>query len=176
MPELKEIVINTSPLIAIVAALSDLEILRSLYKNVFVTHEVSQEILTGGCEGFAVEAFEKAAWLNKLSNPLEISPYLKNSLDHGEASVIQLALNKKIQTVCIDETMGRRIAKLSGLTVTGSIGVLLRAKKEGLVERESCPLCVATGRRKPEGMIEQMGYSRRKPEMEELTLQLQSMR
>lgn len=132
MPELKEIVINTSPLIAMVAALGDLEILRALYKNVFVTYEISQEILVGGREGFAVEAFEKAAWLNKLSAPLEISPYLKNSLDRGEASVIQLALNQNIQTVCIDETMGRRIAKLSGLAVTGSIGILLRAKKEGM--------------------------------------------
>ncbi len=132
MPEPKEIVINTSPVIAIVAALGDLEILRSLYKHVFVTNEVSQEILAGGREGFAVEVFEKAAWLKKLPTPLEISPYLKNSLDRGEASVIQLALNQKIQTVCIDETVGRRIAKLSGLTVTGSIGILLRAKKEGM--------------------------------------------
>ena len=132
MPESKEIVINTSPLIAIVAATGGLEILRSLYQNVFVTCEVGQEILTGGPEGFAVKAFEKATWLKKLSSPLEISAYLRNSLDRGEASVIQLALNQKIQTVCIDETVGRRIAKLSDLTVTGSIGILLRAKKEGM--------------------------------------------
>lgn len=52
-------------------------------------------------------------------------------MDLGEASVIQLALNKSIQTVCIDETVGRRIARLSGLTLTGSIGILLRAKQEG---------------------------------------------
>ena len=132
MREPREIVVNTSPLLAIFAALGDLEILRSLYQRVFVTYEVGQEILAGGHEGFAVEAFEKATWFKKLSNPLQISPYLENSLDRGEASVIQLALDKKIQTVCIDETVGRRIAKLSGLMVTGSIGLLLRAKKEGI--------------------------------------------
>lgn len=54
-----------------------------------------------------------------------------NSLDIGEASVIQLALDKSIQTVCIDEAVGRRIARLNGLSLTGSIGILLRAKKEG---------------------------------------------
>ncbi len=48
-----------------------------------------------------------------------------------KASVIQLALNKNISTVCIDEAVGRRIARLSGLSVTGSIGILLRAKREG---------------------------------------------
>ena len=36
-----------------------------------------------------------------------------------------------INTVCIDEAMGRRIARLNGLQVTGSIGVLIRAKRAG---------------------------------------------
>jgi predicted nucleic acid-binding protein len=51
-------------------------------------------------------------------------------LDCGEAAVIQLALNEGIQTVCIDEVQGRRIARLSNLSLTGSIGILIRAKKE----------------------------------------------
>lgn len=33
--------------------------------------------------------------------------------------------------VCIDEAVGRRVARLSGLTLTGSIGVLLKAQKLG---------------------------------------------
>ncbi|MGK7919445.1 MAG: DUF3368 domain-containing protein [Trichodesmium sp.] len=33
--------------------------------------------------------------------------------------------------MCIDESVGRRIARLNNLSVTGSIGILLRAKKEG---------------------------------------------
>ena len=49
----------------------------------------------------------------------------------GEASVIQLALDENIHTVCIDESMGRRIARLNGLKLTGSIGVLIRAKQDG---------------------------------------------
>jgi predicted nucleic acid-binding protein len=42
-----------------------------------------------------------------------------------------LALNRNIQTVCIDEAVGRRVARLSGLSLTGSIGILLRAKQKG---------------------------------------------
>ena len=56
---------------------------------------------------------------------------MRNALDLGEASVIQLALDENIQTVCIDESMGRRIARLNGLRLTGSIGVLIRAKQNG---------------------------------------------
>ena len=44
---------------------------------------------------------------------------------------IQSAINEGIQTVCIDDTVGRRIARLSGLKLTGSLGILLKAKREG---------------------------------------------
>jgi len=132
MPETERIVIDTAPLISLVAALGDLKVLQSLYSQVLVPFEVCQEILAGGSSGFAVAEFEAAVWLQKWSYPLKISPSLLiSSLDRGEASVIQLAINEKVQTVCIDETVGRRVAKSNDLLVTGSIAILLRAKKEG---------------------------------------------
>jgi predicted nucleic acid-binding protein len=131
MPKTESIVINTTPLIAIVAALGDLTILPSLYTQVLVPFEVCQEILAGGYSRFAVAEFEIASWLQKQQTPLNISPLLLNSLDRGEAAVIQLAMNKNIPIVCIDEVAGRRVARLSGLSLTGSIGILLRAKREG---------------------------------------------
>lgn len=131
MPNPSPIVINTSPLIALVAGLGDLKILQSLYTNVFVPFEVCQEIIQGGKTGFGLAEFQSATWLKKESSPSLINPFLLNSLDIGEASVIQLALNQSIQTVCIDEAVGRRIARLNNLSVTGSIGILLRAKQEG---------------------------------------------
>ncbi|NEP90721.1 MAG: DUF3368 domain-containing protein [Okeania sp. SIO2C2] len=131
MPNPQKIVINTSPLIALIAAVNDLTILQSLYSEVHVPLEVCQEILAGGTNNFAVAEFQADTWLQKSSSILNISPLLLNSLDRGEASVIQLALNENIETVCIDEIVGRRIARLSGLSVTGSIGILLRAKQKG---------------------------------------------
>ncbi len=132
MPDTNLIVINTAPLISIIAAVGDLRILQSLYTQVLVPFEVCQEILAGGASGFAVSEFEDADWLQKSQRPLNnISPFLLNSLDLGEASVIQLALNEHIQTVCIDESAGRRVARLSGLSITGTIGILLRIHQEG---------------------------------------------
>lgn len=131
MPKADRIVINTSPLITLVAALGDLTVLRSLYTEVLVPLEVAQEITAGGRDRFAVAEFEAANWLLKQDNYLNISPFLLNSLDLGEAAVIQLALESNIQTVCIDEAVGRRIARLNNLSLTGSIGILLRAKDSG---------------------------------------------
>jgi len=131
MPEPGQIVINTGPLIALVAALGDLKVLESLYRQVLVPYEVCQEILAGGRTGFAVPQFEKAFWLKKYSSPIQITPFLVNSVGVGEAGVIQLAMNENIKTVCIDEMVGRRLARLNGLSVTGSIGILLRAQEKG---------------------------------------------
>lgn len=131
MPESESLVINTGPLLALTAAYGDLSLLGSLYKRVLVPFEVCREIESGGTTAFGVKTFQHADFLEKQSRPLDIFHFLKNSLDLGEASVIQLALNEKIQLVCIDEAVGRRVARLSNLSLTGSIGVLIRARKTG---------------------------------------------
>jgi predicted nucleic acid-binding protein len=130
MHETHEIVINTSPLIALVAALGDLRVLQ-MYRRVLVPFEVGEELIAGGAAQFAAAEFVAAHWLHKRSEPLNIAAVLLNTLDKGEASVIQLAIDERLQTVVIDESAGRRLARLHGLAVTGSIGILLRAKSEG---------------------------------------------
>ena len=131
MPKTDKIVINTGPILALIAGLGDLNLLNSLYKRVVVPFEVCKEVMAGGLTGFGVREFNDADFLIKLDKPTTIQPYLQNSLDLGECSVIQIALNEKIQTVCIDEAVGRRIARLNGLTLTGSLGIMIRGKKEG---------------------------------------------
>ncbi|KIH75707.1 hypothetical protein SAMN05660860_03113 [Geoalkalibacter ferrihydriticus] len=130
MHETDELVINTGPLIALVAAFDNLQVLKKLYRRVVVPYEVRREILAAGKDGFAVAQFSTTTWLENLDTPRQINPHLINTLDRGEASVIQAAIDLKIQTVCIDEAVGRRIARLNGLKLTGSLGILVRAKKE----------------------------------------------
>jgi len=133
MPETTRIVINTGPILALIAGLGDLSILNKLYEQVLVPAEVCDEILAGGKSGFGIQQFNKASWLKKRNIKQIIPHFLSNTLDLGEASVIQLALSEKIDIVCIDETVGRRIARLNGLKLTGSIGILIRAQKSGLI-------------------------------------------
>jgi predicted nucleic acid-binding protein len=131
MPESRELVINTGPLLALIAGTGDLSLLGQLYKRVLVPFEVCQEIGAGGDFGFGVAEFQRAGFMEKRSELSNIASFLQNTLDPGEASVIQLALDEGIRTVCIDEAMGRRVARLNGLNLTGSIGVLIRAKRAG---------------------------------------------
>jgi len=80
--------------------------------------------------GFGVGEFERSHFIEKGSHALTVAPFLRNVLDLGEASVIQFALDENIDTVCIDEALGRRIARLNGLKLTGSTGILDPGKEK----------------------------------------------
>lgn len=134
MPESggRSLVTNTTPLIALTAATGDLAVLRYLFERVVVPLEVAEELRVGGPKAFGVDVFSAAAdWLEVQVQPVALQPYLHNSLDKGEAAVIQTALNLQLPLVCIDETAGRRIARLCNLQLTGSIGILLKARNQG---------------------------------------------
>lgn len=131
MPGPRNIVINTGPILALTAA-GHLDLLRTLFGQVSVPAEVGHEIAAGGPGQFACAEFAAANWLDRRTVPTVIPPHLLATLDKGEAAVIALARFEAISTVCIDEVVGRRIARLHGLTVTGSLGILLKARQQGL--------------------------------------------
>lgn len=56
-------------------------------------------------------------------------------MDKGEAEVIVLANELKADLVIIDEKLGREYATYFNLKLTGTIGVLLKAKENGLIKK-----------------------------------------
>lgn len=60
---------------------------------------------------------------------------LRSSLDQGESEAIALAVQESAERLLIDEREGRQIAQKYDLQVTGLLGILLRAKQEGHVEK-----------------------------------------
>ena len=127
----KKLVINTGPIIALIAALNNLEILNRNYDKVIVPQRVIQEILAKGRNRVDARIFLEDEFITKIKKYVEINTFLKNTLDSGEASVIQTALNENIRTVCIDESAGRRIARLNNLKLTGSLGIIISAINNG---------------------------------------------
>ena len=101
---MREIVINTGPLIALVAATDSLSVLSALYSKVWVPREVYDEIKAGGSAAPEIHALHTAS--DKVcicESPINtFPPFLINQLDLGEASVIQTAMVRNLKTVAID--------------------------------------------------------------------------
>ena len=54
-------------------------------------------------------------------------------LDPGEVTAIALALSLPGSTLIIDEAAGRRAARELGIRMTGTLGILLKAKNQGII-------------------------------------------
>ena len=70
--------------------------------------------------------------LRSLDNP-SLARTLCEDLDAGEAEVIALTQTCKDAVALIDEKKGRRLSREHGLSVVGTLGILLRAKRRGLI-------------------------------------------
>lgn len=127
MPE--RVVINTGPLIAL-ARMDALDVPGQLPYTFICPQEVKAELEAGMAAGHPEI---NPPWLRVLPLQRVISPMVLPVLDAGEAAVIQLALENQIALVRLDEWKGRRMALASGLRVTGALGLLGKAKIEGLI-------------------------------------------
>jgi predicted nucleic acid-binding protein len=59
---------------------------------------------------------------------------LRENLDPGEAEAIVLAIERGADLLLVDERRGRRTAAAAGLTVIGLLGVVILAKRSGLID------------------------------------------
>lgn len=124
------IICNSGPLIAL-CGIRKLELLRQIYGKVLIPESVFREV-TLSSELPGAREIENCGWIHRIRGNRHPDTFLTNELGMGEAEVIALAINQKAHRVLIDERKARRIAEYYyGLCVTGTGGILLRAKKDG---------------------------------------------
>lgn len=134
MPDrLQLVVVNTTPIIAL-ALLGKLDLLHQLYSQVITPSAVRTEVLAGGSTGMGSAELQGATWIRVVSLQDPQRADLLADLDRGEAEVIVLAQELNADLVIIDEHLARRHARRLGLALTGTLGVLLKAKQLGLID------------------------------------------
>ena len=135
MPEQPpEIVIsNTSPLFYLHRA-GYLDLLRQLYGRIHVTPHIITEMKAGSPDDADVPSLTDIPWITERTIAIPPSFCLIPDLGEGEASVIALAMDAGTRALLIlDDRLARRIAASHRLRVTGTAGVLLRAKQASLI-------------------------------------------
>lgn len=130
------IVSDTSP-ITNLAAIGQLDLLRQLYGSVIIPEAVYNEMV--GVNKIVPGAVEvqTLSWIQTQTviNSLQVTEIQENneSIHLGEAEAIILSLEMKADLLLMDERRGRIVATNYGINVIGLLGVLLQAKKQGLI-------------------------------------------
>lgn len=118
----KIIIADTSCFI-ILSNIGMLQLLYDVYGKVVTTEDI------------AVEFGEKLpVWVEILNvKDLQKQQLLELQIDKGESSAIALALELVDCTVILDDNKARKIARNLGINITGTLGVIIKAKLTGKI-------------------------------------------
>ena len=116
-----EIVIADTTCFILLDKIGEMELLRSLFGQVNTTTIIAEEF------GSALPQWIKINPVENIQLPIVLD------IDLGEASAIALALEFDRCLLILDDGKGRKAARKLNLNITGTLGIFLRAKREGLI-------------------------------------------
>ena len=126
------VISNNGPLVGL-CGLDLLFLFRDLYTEVWIPREVEKEFL-GIEKESRQKALNNAPWIKIVDLKDSQSASVYSKLDPGETEVFALADEYDARLIIIDEHKARQEARKIGLSFKGTVGVLLEAKEEGLID------------------------------------------
>lgn len=132
------VVSDTSPIRAL-DYLGLLSVLGDLYSEVLVPPAVANELQNPRARFRRIDVATLPFVYLKSPSGTQSVGAIDPSLDLAEAEALSLALEESAD-VLMDEIAGRDAAVRLGLTVTGTLGVLLEAKLQGLIPEVRSPM------------------------------------
>jgi predicted nucleic acid-binding protein len=129
---LNDVVSNAGPLIAL-ARVNRLPILQNLYNRLLMAVAVQREV-TGKADLPGSTEIDAAKWIEVVEVTNRVAVHLlRDRLDAGESEAISLVIAMNADFLLIDEARGRKVARMQNLAHTGTIGILVLAKRRQLI-------------------------------------------
>jgi len=128
-----KVVVNATPIISL-CHIDQLHLLKKLYGEILIPEAVYYEI-SAKHDSITKEEIDKSLdWVHvcRISNELA-RDFFKSQLHAGEVEVMILGKEVEATLLIIDDKNAKRHAKYLQFAVTGTLGVLLKAKKEGYI-------------------------------------------
>ena len=132
---MRRVVVNSTPLL-VLGNIGQLDILRSLYGKIIIPEAVYREVTEK--EDAASKAVRSASDWIEIETVRDMSEYAlyHARLHAGEVETMILAQQKPAaDLVVLDDNAARKTAEYLGLTVTGTIGILIKAKQNGIISQ-----------------------------------------
>ncbi|HYG74588.1 MAG TPA: DUF3368 domain-containing protein [Planctomycetota bacterium] len=127
---MREVISNTSPL-QYLHQLNLLDLLPSLYRQIIVPQSVVEELAVGRQRGVNLPTPELLPWVNVRSSRERNLLPLVTALGPGEREALALGVEIPESLLILDDALARKHAELLHLTITGTLGILLKAKATG---------------------------------------------
>jgi len=124
MPLSYKIVIADTSCFILLDKIDELELLKRLFEEIATTEEIVQEFGKELPDWIKIESVKDKKYQTALA--LEV--------DKGEASAITLSTEKANSLLILDDLQARKLAEKLGLRYTGTLGLIARARKEGVIE------------------------------------------
>lgn len=119
------VVADSSPLVYF-SRVGVLHVLAALFDDVVVPRAVWHEAVERRPSAPGIDVLRQASWIRVVDDP---SPPRDLGLDPGETAAILVAESRHADLLLIDERVGRKVAQERGLTVRGTLGVLVQARQ-----------------------------------------------
>ena len=120
---MRKIIISDTSCLILLNKVGQLDILHKLFGIITTTNEVAEEFGQSLPPWFEI----------KQPNDRNYQLLIEASVDKGEASAIALAIESENALLIIDDLKGRKLAYKLGLTIIGTIGVIVDAKLAGII-------------------------------------------
>ena len=124
------VVVNASPLIALFRS-GQAELLGQLWPEVMIPEAVWMEVLAG--EDAAARGLPVAPWAKQVTVTAVAPTIAAWDLGPGESEVLTFALEHPGYRVIVDDAEARRCARTFGISILGTGGTLILAKRRGLI-------------------------------------------
>jgi predicted nucleic acid-binding protein len=153
---LRPVFCNAGPLIAL-GKLNRLSLLGRLFPGFAIPRTVYREVVA---EGLALGAPDAAATrlfversrslIVEAAEPVLAAYEPRLALDAGERELLALACGSRGALVLLDDESARAEARRLGLSIKGTLGVLVQAHREGLLTFEEVELLLLTIAARPD--------------------------
>ena len=118
-----KIIISDTSCFIILTNIGELQLLQKLYSKISTTIEIATEF-----------GEPLPDWVEILSvKSKDTQRLLEMQIDKGESSAIALALEIPDSLLILDDIKARKVATQLGLSITGTLGIIIKAKLEGII-------------------------------------------
>ena len=126
-----KIIANSTPLIAL-NKIGKLDLLKQMYREIIIPYAVYEEVILESSIKESNDFIKESGFINimKIKNE-EAKRLFVTSLHKGEVMI--LAKEIEADLCIIDDLLARRYAKYYNLNITGTIGLALKSKEQGII-------------------------------------------